>query len=153
MRTSPMASRIEIIRNLGTVRGLDVRSRESSFAFKGTPKSIGEVGRELGVDYLLEVSSVRADGRLRVNTRLVQVEGEIPVWSKPFERDLTVADILSIQDDISLASRQQSQSDPRHRQRRDATNLQTYEALPPGTCPRRHARRQRPLQAVSLFEK
>ena len=46
----------EIIRNLGTVRGLDVRSRESSFAFKGTPKSIGEVGRELGVDYLLEDS-------------------------------------------------------------------------------------------------
>ncbi len=143
----------EIIRNLGTVRGLDVRSRESSFAFKGTQKSVGEVGRELGVDYLLEVSSVRADGRLRVNTRLVQVDGEIPVWSKPFERDLTVVDILSIQDDISLAVVNSLSLTLDHRQRRDATNLQTYELYLRARALAERRGVSGPLQAVSLFEK
>ena len=143
----------EIIRNLGTVRGLDVRSRESSFAFKGTKKSIGEVGRELGVDYLLEVSSVRADGRLRVNTRLVQVDGEIPVWSKPFERDLTVADILSTQDDIALAVVNSLSLTLDHRQRRDITNLETYELYLRARALADRQGSRSPLQAVSLFEK
>ena len=143
----------EIIRNLGTVRSLDVRSRESSFAFKGTQKSVGEVGRELGVDYMLEVSSVRADGRLRVNTRLVQVEGEIPVWSKPFERDLTVVDILSIQDDISLAVVNSLSLTLDHRQRRDASNLQTYELYLRARALADTQGVSGPLQAVSLFEK
>ena len=56
----------EIIRNLGTVRGLDVRSRTSSFAFKGERRRIAEVGRQLHVSYVLDGSVARAGGRLRV---------------------------------------------------------------------------------------
>jgi TolB-like protein/Flp pilus assembly protein TadD len=89
----------EIIRNLSIIDGLAVRSQTSSFAFKGKSRNLGEVGKQLGVDYIVEGSVLRAGGQLRINTQLVRVQDDFLLWSGKFDRELT--DVFAIQDEIS----------------------------------------------------
>lgn len=90
----------EIIRNLSIIDGLAVRSQTSSFLFKGKPRNIREAGEQLHADYILEGSVARAGQQLRINTQLVRVRDDFPVWSGRFDRELK--DVLKIQDEISL---------------------------------------------------
>jgi serine/threonine-protein kinase len=89
----------EIIRNLSTIEGLAVRSQTSSFAFKGQPRNVRDVGKQLDVEYILEGSVLRAGQQLRINARLVRVRNDLPVWSGKFDRELT--DVFAIQEEIS----------------------------------------------------
>jgi TolB-like protein/Tfp pilus assembly protein PilF len=91
----------EIIRNLAVIRGLQVRSRTSSFAFKDKPRNLRDVGNQLGANLVLEGSVLRAGNRLRINAQLIQVDGDKPLWADRFDRDLH--DIFAIQDEISRA--------------------------------------------------
>jgi TolB-like protein/Tfp pilus assembly protein PilF len=91
----------EIIRNLAVIDGLEVRSRTSSFGFKGKPRNLAEVGEQLQANLVVEGSILRAGSRIRINAQLVEVNGDKPLWSDRFDRELT--DIFSIQDDISRA--------------------------------------------------
>jgi TolB-like protein/Flp pilus assembly protein TadD len=88
----------EITGNLSILEGLAVRSRTSSFAFKGQPRDIRDAARQLDVDYILEGSVERAPGRVRVHAQLVRVRDDLSVWSGSFDRALT--DVLAIQDEI-----------------------------------------------------
>jgi TolB-like protein/Flp pilus assembly protein TadD len=89
----------EIIRNLSIIDGMAVRSQTSSFAFKGKPRNVREVGKQLTVDYVLEGSVMRAGQLLRVNVQLVRVRDDSPLWSGKFDRELT--DVFAIQDEVS----------------------------------------------------
>src|SRR5262245_59865434 len=89
----------EIIRELSTIEGLAVGSQTSSFVFKNAPRNLGEVGKQLGVDYIVEGSVLREGQRLRVNSQLVRVHDDFMLWSVRFDRELT--DIFAIQDEIS----------------------------------------------------
>ena len=89
----------EIIRNLSIIEGLAVRSQTSSFAFKGKPRNVREVGKQLDAEYILEGSVQRSGQQLRINVRLVRVRDDIQLWSGKFDRELT--DIFAIQDEIS----------------------------------------------------
>ncbi|MBI1788762.1 MAG: hypothetical protein HYR60_14585 [Acidobacteria bacterium] len=89
----------EIIRNLSIIEGLAVRSQTSSFAFKGKPRNVREVGKQLDAEYILEGSVLRAGQQLRINARLVRVRDDLPLWSGRFDRELT--DVFAIQDEIS----------------------------------------------------
>jgi TolB-like protein/Flp pilus assembly protein TadD len=89
----------EIIRNLSIIDGLAVRSQTSSFAFKGKPRNVREAGAQLQADYILEGSILRDGQHLRINTQLVRVRDDFPLWSGRFDRELT--DVLAIQDEIS----------------------------------------------------
>jgi serine/threonine-protein kinase len=93
----------EIIRNLQVIQGLhgQVRSRASSFAFKGKPRNLRDVGGQLGANLVVEGSALRSGNRLRVNVQLVQVAGEAPLWAEQFDGELE--DIFAIQDQISRA--------------------------------------------------
>lgn len=78
---------------------LGVVARTSSARLKKTDKSVPEIGRELGVDYLVE-GSVRYDGpRLRVTAQLIRVEDETHVWADAYERDS--GSVLDVQKEIS----------------------------------------------------
>jgi TolB-like protein/Tfp pilus assembly protein PilF len=90
----------EIIRNLSIIEGLAVRSQTSSFAFKGKPRNVREVGKQLDAEYILEGSVQRSGQQLRISVRLVRVRDDIQVWSGKFDEELT--DIFAIQDKISL---------------------------------------------------
>ena len=89
----------EIIRNLSIIDGLAVRSQTSSFVFKGKPRNVREAGKQLEADYILEGSVLRAGDKLRINTQLVRVRDDFPLWSGRFDREIT--DIFAIQDEIS----------------------------------------------------
>ena len=69
----------EIIRNLSIIDGLAVRSRTSSFTFKGKPGNVRGAGRQLAVDYILEGSVLRAGQQLRINAQLVRVRDDSPL--------------------------------------------------------------------------
>jgi TolB-like protein len=90
----------EIIRNLSVIDGLAVRSRTSSFAFKGQPRNVRDAGKQLDVDYLVEGSVLRAGDQLRINAQLIRARDDFPLWSGRFDRRLI--DVFTIQDEISL---------------------------------------------------
>ncbi|MDH3285456.1 MAG: protein kinase, partial [Acidobacteriota bacterium] len=89
----------EIIGCLTHVTGLRVASRTSSFAFKGRPGDVRAIGRELGVETVLEGSVRKADSRLRITCQLIDVSGGYHLWSDQFDREL--CDIFAIQEEIA----------------------------------------------------
>src|SRR5215467_6918316 len=89
----------EIIRNLSIIDGMAVRSQTSSFTFKGKPRNLREIGKQLAADYILEGSVLRAGQQLRINAQLVRGSDDVPIWSARYDRKF--ADIFGIQDEIS----------------------------------------------------
>ncbi|HWR17681.1 MAG TPA: winged helix-turn-helix domain-containing protein [Terriglobales bacterium] len=78
---------------------LSVRGRTSRY--RGTTKTVSEIGRELSVDYLVE-SSIRAEGtRMRVTTTLIRVGDQEHVWSQSYERELK--SLLGLEQELSTA--------------------------------------------------
>ena len=114
----------EIIGKLSVVDGLTVRSRASSFMFKGKPRNLREVGAKLQAGLVLEGSVLRADQNLRISARLVRIADDATLWSNSFERE--VKDVFDMQDGIARAIvRELRLSLPRDQRR--VTNIQTYE--------------------------
>jgi adenylate cyclase len=74
---------------------------KSSFTYKGSPVEIRQVGRELGVRYVLEGSLRKVANRIRVTAQLIEAEKGNHVWAERYDRDL--ADIFAVQDEISSA--------------------------------------------------
>ncbi len=86
---------------------LGVIARTSSMQYKKTNKNIGQVGRELGVDYILTGSVRRAGNRARVAVQLVRVRDQTPLWAESYERSLT--DVLAAQSDLAASVAQKVQ--------------------------------------------
>ena len=80
---------------------LGVISRISAMKYKHSGKGIDEIGRELGVDYILEGSVRRADERVRVNVQLIQVSNQTHLWADTFERLCTDTDVLTTQKQVA----------------------------------------------------
>jgi adenylate cyclase len=91
----------EIITALSRFKWLFVIARNSSFTFKGKAVDIKEVGRRLGVRYVLEGSVRKASGRVRITGQLIDAATGAHIWADRFERDLT--DIFALQDDVTVA--------------------------------------------------
>src|SRR6184192_93143 len=91
----------DIITDLSKVSGLSVIARHSSFSYKGKPLKVQQIGRELGVDFMLEGSVRKAGARVRVTGQLVNCKKGGHMWADRFDRDLT--DIFAIQDEITHA--------------------------------------------------
>jgi TolB-like protein/Flp pilus assembly protein TadD len=80
---------------------LIVKGRTSTRRYKGTPKSLVEIGQELGVEYLLE-GSVRAEGgRLRVTSKLIRARDQVQIWAESYENE--PGSILELQRELSAA--------------------------------------------------
>jgi hypothetical protein len=80
---------------------LFVIARNSCFTFKDRAVDVKQVGRELGVRYVLEGSLRKSGNRIRVTAQLVEAETGNHVWAERYDRDL--ADIFAVQDEITLA--------------------------------------------------
>lgn len=84
---------------------VSVIGRTSMIAYRGTAKSLAEIGRELGTDYLVE-SSLRTEGsHLRITARLIRVRDQVQIWSDSF--DSNTSSILGLQQEISAAIAEQ----------------------------------------------
>jgi TolB-like protein/tRNA A-37 threonylcarbamoyl transferase component Bud32 len=115
----------EIIRNLSVIDGLDVRSRTSSFVFKGKPRNLRDVAQQLRATFVVEGSVLSSDGRLRINAQLVRAADDVPIWSNSFDRESK--DVFAIQDEISRSIVNELRLTLGRGQRRYNTNLEAYE--------------------------
>ena len=91
----------EIITALSRFKWLFVIARNSSFTFKGEAVDIKEVGRRLGVRYVLEGSVRKAAGKVRITGQLIDAVTGAHIWADRFERDLT--DVFALQDEVTVA--------------------------------------------------
>ena len=91
----------EITTALSRFKWLFVIARNSSFTFKGKAVDIKEVGRRLGVRYILEGSVRKASGKVRITGQLVDAVTGAHIWADRFERDM--ADVFALQDEVTVA--------------------------------------------------
>jgi adenylate cyclase len=91
----------EITTALSHFKWLFVIARNSSFTFKGKAVDIKEVGRRLGVRYVLEGSVRKAAGKVRITGQLIDAATGTHSWADRFERDLT--DVFALQDEVTVA--------------------------------------------------
>ena len=91
----------EMITALSRMRSLFVIARNSSFTFKGRSVDVKEVGRELGVRYVLEGSVRKAARRLRISAQLVDATTGMNLWADRFEGGLD--DVFELQDQVTAS--------------------------------------------------
>ena len=89
----------EIITALSKVRWFFVIARNSSFAYKNRAVDVKQVGRELGVRYVLEGGVRRAGSRVRITVQLIEAATGNHLWAERYDRE--VADIFAVQDEIT----------------------------------------------------
>jgi TolB-like protein/DNA-binding winged helix-turn-helix (wHTH) protein/tetratricopeptide (TPR) repeat protein len=145
----------EMIGQLGAIdpRRLGVIARTSSMQYKGTTKSVAEIGKELTVDYLLEGSVRRDANRARITAHLVDVASQTQLWSETYERDLD--DVLMLQQDVatrisrSLAGGVLS---PVLARQAPSPQFETYELVLKARALRQEATEESAWQCVATFE-
>ena len=89
----------DIITGLSRIKWLLVIARNSSFTYKGKTVDVRQVGRELGVRYVLEGGVRKAGNRLRINVQLVEAATAANLWADKY--DCVVEDIFDLQDSIT----------------------------------------------------
>ncbi len=89
----------DTITALSKLSQLFVIARNSSFTFKGRNVNVQEVGRNLGVRYVLEGSVRKSGNRVRITAQLIDATTGGHLWAERFDRDLT--DIFAVQDDVT----------------------------------------------------
>ena len=92
----------EIITALSRIRWLFVIARNSSFTYKGQAVDVKQVGRELGVRYVLEGSVRKAGGRVRITTQLIDAETGAHLWADRFDGRLE--DVFELQDQVAISA-------------------------------------------------
>jgi TolB-like protein len=115
----------EIIQSLSTVEGLSVKSRTSSFAWKGKQQAIRDIGKRLEANVVLEGSVYRTADRLRVNAQLIRVSDESSLWSNSYDRKMQ--DVFAIQDEISRSIVNALRAKLGGGQRRYSANFEAYD--------------------------
>ncbi|MCJ7450888.1 MAG: tetratricopeptide repeat protein [Steroidobacteraceae bacterium] len=91
----------ELLNLLARVPGLQVAARTSSFAYKGREIDVRQIGKELGVETVLEGSVRQAGDQVRITAQLIDTSTGFHLWSETFDRKL--ADIFQVQDEIAKA--------------------------------------------------
>ena len=87
-----------LITELSRLPDLFVISRHSSFLYRNLNKRVEEIGRELGVKYLVEGSVRRAGNKVRITTQLIDAGSGGHLWAERFDRELQ--DIFAVEDDV-----------------------------------------------------
>ncbi|MEE9265644.1 MAG: adenylate/guanylate cyclase domain-containing protein [Gammaproteobacteria bacterium] len=89
----------DIITELSKYSWLLVIARNTTFTFKGASVDIKEVGRQLGVHYVMEGSVRKSGNRVRITAQLVDAQSGTHVWAERYDREL--ADVFAVQDEIT----------------------------------------------------
>jgi adenylate cyclase len=122
----------DIITDLSKISGLFVISRNSSFVYKGKSVNVRQVGRDLGVRYVMEGSVRKAGNKVRITAQLIDSNTDGHVWAERFDRDLE--DIFAVQDEVtqkivSALQVQLSQVEQERLTFRGTDNLDAYDYL------------------------
>ena len=132
--------------DLSRIRHSFVIARNTAFTFKGKSIDAKEIGKELGVRYVLEGSVQRDQNRVRVNAQLIDAEFGAHLWADRFEEN--VADLFKLQDQVvaRLANAWGANSSARKRKRAPIPKTPTPSISPCAVGPRcscRNSRRRR----------
>jgi TolB-like protein/Flp pilus assembly protein TadD len=148
----------ELLNLLARVPGLQVASRTSSFAYKGRNVDIREVGRELGVETVLEGSVRQSGTQVRITAQLIDAESGFHLWSETYERRLE--DIFLVQDEIAAAIVQKLSIElaPKEQQlavrdKAPTQNVQAYELYLQGRAVWKRRGEENLLRAIDLYQK
>jgi adenylate cyclase len=122
----------DIITALSRISMLFVIARASSFAYRGKAIDIRQIGRELGVRYVLEGSVRKAGQRLRITGQLVEAETGAHLWADRF--DSVLEDVFDLQDRVTMGvagamEPSITQAEIRRANRKPTENLQAYDWL------------------------
>jgi len=91
----------DIITGLSRINWLFVIARNSTFTYKGRAVDVKQVGRELGVRYVLEGSVRRLDDSVRITGQLIDASTGAHVWAERYDR--RSSDIFALQDDVAMS--------------------------------------------------
>jgi adenylate cyclase len=146
----------DLITGLSKVSGLFVIARNSVFTYKGRAVKVRDVGRDLGVRYVLEGGVQRAGNRVRVTAQLVDATTGYHIWAERYDRE--VHDVFVLQDDVTqqivralavkLTAAEQGQMG-----RAPTGNPEAYDLVLRGQDERRRTTREANLEAHRLFVK
>jgi len=122
----------DILTQLAKIGALRVISRTSVMQYKDTIKTLGQVGRELGVGKVVEGAVQRAGDRVRVTVQLIDTGTDEHIWAENYDRELTAANIFAIQSEVAgtIARALEASLTPgeqRQLARRGTENLEAYE--------------------------
>jgi adenylate cyclase len=146
----------DIITDLSKLSELHVIARNSSFTYKGKPVDVKQVGRDLGVRYVLEGSVRKAGNRVRVTGQLVDAASGAHIWGDRFDRELT--DIFAVQDELTqeiiTALKVKLTSEQKDRLgRRNTIDEEAYDLFLRGRAHTWHATRSNSIEARDLLER
>ncbi len=146
----------DLITDLSKVSGLFVIARNSVFTYKGKTVKVKQVGRELGIRYVLEGSVRKAGSRVRITAQLADANTGGHLWAERYDRELK--DIFALQDEVTqkivtalkvkLTKGEQDRLLHRH-----TDNLEAHDYILRGREYIRHFTQERNAQARRLFEK
>jgi adenylate cyclase len=145
----------DLITRLSGWGSFPVIARNSSFTYKGRAVDVIQVGRELGVRYVVEGSVRRAEDRVRISAQLIDATSGHHVWAETYDRELR--DVFALQDEISeavvAAMGPQLQRSERERAiRRDPRDLAAWDLLMKGFWYEQQFNARDNATARSLFE-
>ena len=146
----------DIITGLARFRSLFVVARNSSFSFRGKTVGLNDIGRQLGVSYLLEGSVRRAGDRIRITAQLIEAASGAHVWADRYDRKLT--EIFEVQDEVTttiVSTLVGRIEDAKLRQslRKPTVSLAAYDFLLRGIAHLRGYAERDNRQACAFFEK
>jgi len=88
-----------LITDMAQMSSVRITSRTSVIRYKGTKKSIKDIGRELNVDAVVEGTVTHSGSRVRITAQLIQVSTDMHLWAEAYERD--ASEILALQDEVA----------------------------------------------------
>jgi adenylate cyclase len=146
----------DIITALSKLSQLFVIARNSAFTFKGRNVLVAQVGKCLGVRYVLEGSVRKAGGRVRITAQLIDTTTGGHLWGERFDRDLT--DIFAVQDDVTAKivtalSLNLSSGDLQRIAIEHTDNLEAYDCFLRGRELWRRAAKEPNAQALALLQR
>jgi TolB-like protein len=124
----------DILTQLSKLSAFDkVISRTSTEQYRGTKKTMIQIGQELGVATILEGGVQRAGNRVRINMQLIDTTSDKHLWAETYDRELTAENIFTIQSEITQAiatalNAVLSQSDEIALHNRPTQSLEAYDA-------------------------
>jgi adenylate cyclase len=146
----------DLITDLSKISGLFVIARNSTFTYRGKQVKVGQVGRELGVRYVLEGSVRKAAERVRITAQLVDASTGGHLWTERYDRDLE--DIFALQDEVArkivaALAVKLTEDEQERLERRYTENLEAYDYFLRGLEYLNPLTKEGIDQARRLFEK
>jgi len=145
-----------LITDLARLSGLDVIAQNSVFAYKGKPRVLADIGRDLGVRFVVEGSVQRLGDQIRVNAQLIDAASGDHLWANRLNRG--ASDVIALQDELSRQIAEAlgvklTQSEAERIARPPTANLEAYDYYLRAEQATRTGRRSRMLEALALFDK